>query len=175
VAVLVKLTQHELLICGMAGVQRRLVGLTKNKPAYHGADERPEMNWQIDIMGVMGEFAVSKAFQKFWNPAATEARLADLEGDVGKFQVRSTGYSNGHLLMYEYDKSEAPYILALVREPWVKLVGWMDLEGAKLCGEARPSKTHMCYWVKQMHLREMDELGSIVYDDEFIRFREKIK
>jgi hypothetical protein len=77
--------------------------------------------------------------------------------------------------MYEYDKSEAPYILALVREPWVKLVGWMDLAGAKAVGEHRASKTHMCYWIRQEHLREMDELGAIAYDGEFIRKREKVR
>lgn len=174
-AVLIKFTSHELLIAGLAGVQRRVAALGKGRPAYHGADDRPENNWQIDIMGVMGEMAVSKAFKKFWNPAATDGRLSGLEGDVEKFQVRSTGYSNGHLIMYEYDKSEAPYILALVREPWVKLVGWMDLAGAREIGDARPSKTHMCYWMRQEQLFEMDLLGDIAYDDEFIRRREKVK
>lgn len=174
-AVLIKFTSHELLIAGMAGVQRRIIALGKGRPAYHGADDRPENNWQIDIMGVMGEMAVSKAFQKFWNPAATDARLSDLEGDVGKFQVRSTGYADGHLIMYEYDKPEVPYILALVREPWVKLVGWIPLETAKHVGERRESKTHMCYWIKQSQLYEMDLLGEIAYDDESVRHRERAK
>jgi len=175
VAVLIKFTSHELLIAGLSGVQRRVAALGKGRPAYHGADDRPENNWQIDIMGVMGEMAVSKAFKKFWNPAATDGNLSELEGDVEKFQVRSTGYASGHLIMYEYDKPDAPYILALVREPWVKLVGWMNLDGAQKIGDARPSKTHMCYWMRQEQLYEMDDLGSIAYDDEFIRCREKVK
>lgn len=168
-AVVVKLSSWELMVAGNAGVQRRVAALSKGRPAYHGADERPEINWQIDIMGAIGEMAVSKALRQYWNPAATDGKLSELEGDVGKLQVRSTAYLDGHLIMYEYDKPDTPYILALVREPWVKLRGWITLETAKQVGEARESKTHMCYWIKQNQLYSMDLLGEIPYDGETIK------
>jgi hypothetical protein len=173
-AVMVKFTSHELLIAGMAGVQRRVAAIEKGRPAYHGADDRPDKTWSSDIGGVMGEMAVSKALQMFWNPAATDGNLAEIEGDVGKLQVRSSYYATAHLIMYEYDKPEAPYILALVREPWVKLCGWVRLEDAMRVGDPRPSKTHMCYWVEQHHLRDMDELGPIAYDGHFIKRKDSV-
>lgn len=173
-AVIVRFTSHELMVAGMAGVQRRIAALAKGRPAFHGADDRPEINWQIDIMGAMGEMAVAKAFKEFWNPAATDGNLAELEGDVGVLQVRSTGYLDGHLIMYEYDKPEAPYILAIVREPWVKLVGWINLEAARTVGEARESKTHMCYWIKQNQLYEMDMLGKVAYDGQWIKQKDRV-
>ena len=123
------------------------------------------MNWQIDIMGCMGEMAVSKAFKRYWFPAAYEGDLKSLEGDVENLQVRTTGYLNGHLIVYEYDKPSTPYILTIVREPWVKIAGWVTLEDAKQVGEARESKTDMCYWVQQKDLRPAESLGEVFERD----------
>lgn len=157
----------------MAGVQRRINAIERGLPAKHGADDRPENNWQIDIMGTLSEYAVSKAFRMHWNAAIVDTSLADLEGDVEKFQVRSTGYMNGHLIIYEYDKPEAPYILAIVREPWVKLCGWMTLPEARHLVKPQPSKTHDCFWIPQHLLHDMNDLGTIYYDD-YVKHKDNV-
>ncbi|MGA1697544.1 MAG: hypothetical protein ACO4AZ_01555 [Ilumatobacteraceae bacterium] len=157
----VKFTRHELMLAAMAGAQRRIAALEIQRPAKHGADDRAENNWQIDIVGTMGEMAVSKAYQKYWFPAAYDGNLKSLEGDVGQLQVRSTGWLSGHLLLYEYDKPETPYIFTIVREPHVKIVGWTTLEEARRIGDPRPSKTDMCYWVRQDRLRPAETLSEV--------------
>lgn len=163
--IVVKFTQHELMLAAMAGAQRRICALQMNRPAKHGADDRPENNWQIDIMGCMGEMAVSKAYKRYWFPAAYEGDLKSLEGDVEELQVRTTGYLDGHLIVYEYDKPATPYIFTIVREPWVKIAGWTTLEEAREVGDPRRSKTDMCYWVKQQDLRPAESLGEVFLTD----------
>lgn len=141
--IIVELDEYELAHAAMAGCQRRIASIMRGRPQVYGADERRNY-WQIDIIGMMAEYAVAKAFDRHWQPA-TNQRLADLPGDVANYQVRSTEHRDGHLFIHPNDKS-APYILAVVADRHVLLAGWLPKEQASLVGVMKSAET---WWVAQ--------------------------
>lgn len=149
--IVVSLDEYELAHAAMAGCQRRIASLKRNRPQAYNADERKNF-WQIDIVGMIAEYAVAKAFDKHWQPA-TNQRLADLPGDVGRYQVRSTEHLGGHLFLHPQDK-DAVYILAIVRDNRVLLAGWIDWMTGCTIGEMKSPDT---YWVRQDQLMGFDE------------------
>jgi len=89
----VELNRHEVLAAAVGGCQRRVTSMEVARPQFYGADERNNF-WQIDIQGAIAEFAVAKAFDKYWEPA-TDKSLKSLPGDVGFYQIRSTAHKTG--------------------------------------------------------------------------------
>ena len=144
--IIVELDEYELAHAAMAGCQRRIASIMRGRPQAYGAADRKNY-WQIDIVGMIAEYAVAKAFDKHWQPA-TNQRLADLPGDVAYYQVRSTEHRDGHLFLHPQDK-EAPYILAIVAERHVLLAGWIDLKEGLMVGENKSPDT---WWVRQDQL-----------------------
>ena len=144
--IVVTLDEYELAHAAMAGCQRRISSIMKDRPQFYGSDERKNF-WQIDIVGMIAEYAVAKAFDRHWQPA-TNKRLADLPGDVGIYQVRSTEHRDGHLFLHPKDKS-ADYILCIVKQNRVLLSGWIPLAAGIEIGEMKSPDT---YWVKQDQL-----------------------
>lgn len=144
--IIVELDEYELAHAAMAGCQRRIASIMRGRPQAYGAGERKN-HWQIDIIGMMAEYAVAKAFDKHWQPA-TNQRLADLPGDVADIQVRSTEHRDGHLFLHPQDK-DANYILCVVAERHVLLAGWINKSDGVEVGELRSRDT---YWVSQDRL-----------------------
>jgi hypothetical protein len=144
--IVVELDEYELAHAAMAGCQRRIASILKARPQVYGAGERKNY-WQIDIIGMIAEYAVAKAFDKHWQPA-TNQRLSDLPGDVSYYQVRSTEHRDGHLFIHPQDK-DAPFILAIVVERHVLLTGWLTRTEGLLVGENRSADT---WWVRQDQL-----------------------
>jgi hypothetical protein len=157
----VKLSRHELLSAAVAGCQRRVVSVEVQRPQFYGADERGNY-WQIDIQGAIAEFAVAKAFDKYWEPA-TDKSLKSLPGDVGFYQIRSTMHKTGQLIVHERDADDVPFILAIVSEPYVKLAGFLYGGEAKQIGDKRK---YGDYWVSQDKLRSLSELVHINQTDD---------
>lgn len=149
--IVVELDEYELAHAAMAGCQRRIASMVRGRPQVYGAGNRKNF-WQIDIIGMIAEYAVAKAFDRHWQPA-TNQRLADLAGDVANYQVRSTEHRDGHLFLHPGDKS-APYILAIVVERHVLLAGWCEKEHGSLLGEMRSADT---WWVPQSALFGFDD------------------
>lgn len=149
--IVVSLDEYELAHAAIAGCQRRIASLKKNRPQAYQADDRKNF-WQIDIIGMIAEYAVAKAFDKHWQPA-TNKRLADLAGDVGTYQVRSTEHMNGHLFLHPRDKP-ADYILVIVHENRALLTGWIDLSTGCAVGEMKSPDT---YWVRQDQLNSFND------------------
>lgn len=149
----IELNRHEILAAAIGGCQRRVKAMEIDRPQFYGADERSNY-WQIDIQGAIAEFAVAKAFDKYWEPA-TDKPLKSLPGDVGFYQIRSTTHKNGNLIVYEADSDDVPFILAIVAEPYVKLAGYLYGEEAKKIGEKH---RYGDSWVSQDKLRSVTEL-----------------
>lgn len=150
---IVELDEYELFHAAVAGIQRRISSVKKGRPQFYGADERRNF-WEIDIIGMMGEYAVAKVMNIHWQPA-TNKRLSSLPGDVGRYEVRSSTWPNAHLLVREADRDESPYILAIVGEQSVDLRGWMYGGQAKSVGLRKERNT---YWVPQDRLAPMESL-----------------
>ena len=149
----IKLTRQEMRTAAYTGVERNLHALSKNLTNLYGAPQR-KTEWQNDVVGAIGEYAVAKFLNVYWNPAV-EINLTDLPGDVGIYQVRTTGWPQGCLLMHPTDKDEAPFILAVVERNTVTLKGWLYGYEGKTLGELKEYDT---YWVTQDKLHPIDRL-----------------
>lgn len=161
--IVVSLDEYELAHAAMAGCQRRIASIKKGRPQVYGAGERKNY-WQIDIVGMIAEYAVAKAFDRHWQPA-TNQRLADLPGDVATYQVRSTEHREGHLFLHPNDK-EAPYILAVVADSKVLLAGWITKQEGSVVGEMKSPDT---WWVPQFRLWSFVEWPDPVAWSESVR------
>jgi len=149
----ISLNRQELRAAAYAGIERRIAGIAKNRPAFYGADTRHN-EWQIDVIGSIAEYAVAKYLNIYWEPA-TNTPLADLPGDVGTYQVRSTCWPTGQLIVHERDKDHAPFILAVVENQHIHLKGWLYGSEAKQIGEQRD---HGDYWTPQNKLHVISQL-----------------
>ena len=162
--VVVTLDEYELAHAAMAGCQRRISSIMKERPQFYGSDERKNF-WQIDIVGMMAEYAVAKAFDRHWQPA-TNKKLSSLPGDVGFYQVRSTEHLDGHLFLHPKDKP-ADYLLCIVKQNKVLLAGWINYNDGLTMGELRSKDT---YWVKQAYLHQFDSWEDrISWSDSVVR------
>lgn len=153
---IVRLNRYELLHAAIAGCERQVMALQKGRPELHGADDRGN-DWQIGIIGAIGEYAVAKALNMYWLPVSN-LPLDQLPGDVGPYQVRSTRHATGRLIIHDSDRMDSPYILTIVNEPEVRLVGWCSPREARALGEWRQGKHREQWWVSQNRLHDMSSL-----------------
>lgn len=80
-------------------------------------------HWEPDIQGALGELAVSKWLDLFWDGMADPTE----EPDVTFVDVRTTKHGGGRLAIYKRDlqiKPNIPYVLVVQRLPAMYLVGW---------------------------------------------------
>lgn len=163
--IVVTLDEYELAHAAMAGCQRRIASIVKERPQFYGSDERKNF-WQIDIIGMIAEYAVAKAFDRHWQPA-TNKRLADLPGDVAHYQIRSTEHRDGHLFLHPKDKP-ADYIFCVVKENKVLLAGWIDLATGMTVGQLRSTDT---YWVSQQDLNSFADWNDPIFWSDTVQAR----
>ena len=149
----IKLTRQEMRTAAYTGVERNLHALGKNLTNLYGASER-KTEWQNNVVGAIGEYALAKYLNMYWNPAV-DVDLDALPGDVGTYQIRTTGWPQGCLLIRPKDKMEAPFVLAVIESNIVTFKGWLYGFESKTVGELRDNDT---YWVKQDKLHPMDRL-----------------
>jgi hypothetical protein len=63
--------------------------------------------WGDGINGYMGQLAACKASNMYWSIGGGEVSDGDVGGDM---EVRTTHYSNGHLLIYKKDPDDKRFI-----------------------------------------------------------------
>jgi hypothetical protein len=147
------LSPHELFQAAQVGVTRRIDNLRRtgiNEP--HGT---PDEAWYADITGACGELVVAKFIDRFWS-----GQLGNYKArDAGPVQVRTTRYSDGHLLLYDTDVDDHPFVLVYGEAPEFTMAGWCYArEGkhtmyARLTPHGKPA-----YWVPQSALHPMGVL-----------------
>jgi hypothetical protein len=119
--VIVTLTPSELEKAAYGGVNRRIRAMKiKRKP---NQQERPEWEqkwWQSDIIGAIGEFAVSKAFGLDWEDLTED----DNGKDVLDYQVRTIENPRAGLRVRSHDLTDDIFILAEVNRNRVLIHGY---------------------------------------------------
>lgn len=106
---------------------------------------------KIAIAGALGEKAVAVALNVPWGGA-----LGDFKAkDVGGYQVRSTPYPNGHLLLHDEDGDNDIFILVTGKDGSYILQGWTIGRHGKLDKYLRKNIKRPCYFVPQMQLYPM--------------------
>jgi hypothetical protein len=120
---IVKLDPDELAVCNLIGTNRSLIArASRVKDAKVGKQDGAK----ADIMGVMAEYAFAKEFNVFPDLGLVpRSGSADGEYKGFSYDIKSTHYKTGKLLCTQKDNPDVDiYILAIVSEPTVNLVGW---------------------------------------------------
>ena len=149
-------SNNELMQIGFAGIMRRVSAIHKGRKPQHGIG--PEREWQADIEGIIGEFALAKALGKFWIP--TVGRLDKDQGDVQGYQVRTTHWRNGHLIINKTDYDIFVLITGdnKVGKAWT-VRGWIKAaDGKQEEWWKSKEKDRFAYFVPQSALAPMEVL-----------------
>ena len=112
------LDQYEAIQAAEVAILRRFENLYGNKPDYHNL-KREQDTWDLDINSAMCELAFAKAFGLYWSGAGLKG-----ERDVGQFEVRSTKYKTGKLILHPKDRDDAPFALVVEDFPKFSIIGW---------------------------------------------------
>ena len=129
--VLVTLDYEELEYCAHAGVNRQIRALQKNRVSPTKDQDYAKQNYRSsNIIGVIGENAVSKALGEHW------VDLGQDRGgfDVLSYQVRATEQTKPMLRVRAHNNFEHMYILAQVRKNRVLIHGWASGHDVKQFG-----------------------------------------
>lgn len=121
------LTRNESAFCEMVGHMRYTANLGRPNSYGLARDGRDE-----EVIGAYGEYCVSLWLDRSWR-AVVDDPWSDIEGDVGKVQVRTTLNSRDpHLICHPRDKDDAVFIL-VSRLDWnsFRIEGWTKAVNAK--------------------------------------------
>jgi hypothetical protein len=152
--IIVELSQHNMMMAGLVGVTRHIKGMFKI--GTYGIDNSTK-GWQANCDGACGEMCVSMTYDKYWDGA-----IGNFEAkDAGEYQVRSTTYPNGSLILHPRDKDEDVFILVLThKSPRFILKGWMYAKEGKLEKHWDKDKPNPAFFVKQKYLHDMSSIPS---------------
>lgn len=158
----VTLTFPELLQAAIAGTMRQVQNLRDVAEEKHGA--KPDKDWQVHCEGAAGEMALAKHRDVYW----TGRHGFRQEADVRWWQVRTTPYATGCLLLHPEDRDDNPFVLVTGLNGRYTLRGWLLAADGKLDmywgdkpPDSPPEKTgtgRPCYWVPQSVLHRMETL-----------------
>ena len=107
------------------------------------------------VMGELTEMAASRLLGTQITSALGNMQAADLGNGI---EIRSTERPNGCLLLHDTCKDDTPYVLAVINQLTITLVGWIyarDGKRPELWREGDPA----CYYVPQSELRPMEDLA----------------
>jgi hypothetical protein len=158
----VQLDANELAHCQDVGRRRQLWSAgVKDAHGFKGNGKA------IHEDGAIAEYAVAEWLGEKWVEFAPHYK--NLVADVGTwYQVRSTRYREGNLLIHPRDPNDQVFILVrLHRLPAVELVGWIWGRAGKKAkywedGRKFPAfQGRACYRIPAADLREMRELAVI--------------
>jgi hypothetical protein len=149
------LERDELRHAALVGIDRRLDSIAKGRRGNHGFDR--DDFWRIDIEGAAAEAAVAKFLGVPYAPDTT--KLDSKTGDVqGGYQVRSTKYDSGSMLVHNSDADDHVFILVTGENGKYKLRGWRYARDCKHPKLWKDYKGRGSYWVPQSMLLPMKDL-----------------
>lgn len=154
----VALVYAEQMMSGVVGQLRRI---SSNKNGYATDCHVVGSSWATDIDGAAAEMAFAKATGVYWSGHVFNFKGAD----VGEhFQVRSTIYENGHLIIRETDNDDHVYVLVIAKPPVYSIRGAILARNAKVekywrQGDGKDApRGSSCWWVPQSDLQNIDHL-----------------
>ncbi len=140
----------------LVGVMRRTRGLYKFEGA-HGV--RPDVGWQIDIEGALGEMAWAKASNMYWSGAKGYRERGKIISDVNNDEVRTTPLSYGRLILHEKDSDHKAFILLTGSDGNYIIRGYIKgINGKREKFWKDPVGGRPAYFVPQYELNPIHEL-----------------
>ena len=114
------LTEEEMMTIALQAVTRHVVNVISGRQDRYG---HIGLGFDAHITGALGEYAVARFLDVAWDYLPKDT--LDSPGDVvDGLQVRTTTRPDGSLIIHENDAPYHRYILAIVKLPIVKLMGW---------------------------------------------------
>lgn len=148
----VSLSVAEMRISAQVGIERCLHVIEAGRANMYG--EQDDKFWQRHVEGAMGEMALAKFTNMYWNGTIGSVHLPD----VGDLEVRTTEHKDGCLIMHPKDKNKAKFVLAIGVRGKYEMVGWIfGHEGKKQEFVRDPNDRVAAYFVPQKALRKFDE------------------
>src|SRR5262245_22339441 len=117
----VRLTWREVHMAGVVAVSRTVDNLSRGLHDKRGLAYE-DMGDGFHWLGAIGELAVAKYRNRYWDPLVRGAI------DVDDVEVRAVGHRSRRLILHDDDDDGMPFILAVVdrsRLPLVTLRGWI--------------------------------------------------
>lgn len=129
------------------GATRRITSIFKHHDKNKHADKS---DWATDIDGAHAEQVLAKHLDRYWLPT----NLTFKEPDVKDYQVRSTTWHDGHLIIRPNDEDTGrPYVLIETHAPNYIVCGWFTPAEAKIEKYWRKDKNS--WWVPQEDLHDI--------------------
>jgi hypothetical protein len=154
----IRLTEDELMAIAAAGVVRRVRAISRGRPQAFGC-RVTEALWERDIIGTIGEYAVSRVVGLPWRSCSDVDTLhGDLDAEEARVQVRSTGYADGHLIVEDSDHDADVFALAVVQWNEVRVPGWIVGADAKSATFRKDTPRGAKFYVPQHRLRPVEDL-----------------
>lgn len=150
----IKLTNPELFVAGHVGTMRRVASIQKKSPDTKNSKRG---FWETDADGAAAEMAVAKHFGVYWVPSVNAGKASD----VLDFQVRSTSWPSGKLIVRPKDEKNEKYILVIVIAETCSIVGWIWADEAKQDRFWKPADHtgEAAWWVPQSELKPMETIN----------------
>lgn len=131
----------------------RAIRKARSEPYGHPSERG---DWDVVIEGAAAEMAVAKALRLYWG----DSPALDYNGDVGRYQVRSTDHADGHLILYERDADDATFVLVTGRAPAFTVRGFILARDGKRDEYLANGRLRSEGWmVPQSALRPIRELS----------------
>lgn len=154
----VHLTPAEIMMAATIGIMRQATNIRDDRKDRYGASEKN--GWQLHVEGALGEAAVAKGLNIFWNGSIGTFKAPD----VADLQVRSTTWSSGSLIIHKADSSKEIFILVTGVNGSYVLRGWMygaDAKNEKYWKDPK-KENRFAYFVPQSDLEPMSKLKKLV-------------
>lgn len=144
----VRLSGDEVQLGAVAGVQRSWYALERGDPWAKAKDF-----WQQGVLGCLAELALAKYLGVYWTGLAKVGA-----NDVGRYEVRTTAWDNGCLMLQPKDRDEAQYVLVTGSRYLWTIHGWCyGYEGKREEWWKVPTNGYgPCFNVPQDALRPLD-------------------
>ncbi len=116
----VKLSSVELMTASLVGLMRSVQSITSGRNAENAYANRGD-NWQRDVEGACAEMALAKALGRYYAPTVNNFDGTDACG----YQVRSTRYRDGKLIIREKDKDDDIFVLVVGERGKYEIKGYI--------------------------------------------------
>lgn len=115
------LSWQVITVAAINGVFRQIAALKNHQIPGKGLPY--QQGWTESIHGTIAEAAFAYACDRFPNYSSRP----DYDGDIcGQIEVRGTTHHKGHLLLYDTDFDDRPYVLVTIGQlPQFRLAGWI--------------------------------------------------
>jgi hypothetical protein len=150
--IILTLSEGEMVHASTIGATRQVQGIRGK--GTHGIDQRLE-GFHSHCHGAMAESGVAKYLGLPWDGALGNFKAKDVGS---KYQVRSTDWQSGCLIVHKGDDENDIWILVTTHDlPYLHLCGWISGEEVKRDIHLKnPHNRGESYFIKQRYLSPME-------------------